>query len=81
MTGRGREYASALFDVALGDGCLREVYDGMKVIKEVFDNSPETVELLSSPAIHKEERRQIVERCFRGNVADDLVAFLGVITL
>ncbi|MBP5262612.1 MAG: ATP synthase F1 subunit delta [Clostridiales bacterium] len=80
MTGRGREYASALFDVAMGDGCLDEIFEGMKVIKEIFDSSEETVELLLSPAIPKEERTGIVERCFGGQVHEDLVAFLCVLT-
>ncbi len=80
MTGRGREYASALFDVAIEDGCLEEIFEGLKVIKEIFDNSEETIELLCSPAISNDERMQIVERCFEGNVHDDLVAFLCVLT-
>jgi len=80
MTGRGREYASALFDVAIGDGCLDEVYEGLKTIKEVLDESEEFIELLMSPAIPKEERVQVVEQSFGGNVHEDLVAFMCVLT-
>ena len=80
MTGRGREYASALFDVAIADGCLDEIHAGLKTIKEVLDGSEEFKELLTSPAIPKEERTKIVEDSFGGQVHEDLVAFLCVIT-
>ncbi|SCW50665.1 F-type H+-transporting ATPase subunit delta [Ruminococcaceae bacterium YRB3002] len=80
MTGRGREYASALFDVAVSDDCLDEVYEGLKVIREVLEGSEEFVELLMSPAIPKEERVHIVEQSFGGNVCEDLVAFMCVLT-
>ena len=80
MTGRGREYASALFDVAIADGCIEEIHDGLQTIKEVIGNSEEFKELLSSPAIPKEERVKIVEDSFGGRVHEDLVAFLCVLT-
>jgi len=80
MTGRGREYASALFDVAIGDDCLDEIHDGLKTIKEVFDSSEQFKELLASPAIPEGERMKIVEDSFGGQVHEDLVAFLCIMT-
>ena len=80
MTGRGREYASALFDVAIADGCVEEIHEGLKTIKEVLGDSEEIKELLSSPAIPKEDRTKIVEDSFGGKVHEDLVAFLCVLT-
>jgi len=80
MTGRGREYASALFDVAIADDCMEEIHDGLKTIRDVLHSSDEFIELLSSPAIPKEDRTKIVEDSFGGQVHEDLVAFLCVLT-
>ena len=78
MTGRGREYASALFDVAREKGTLDLVYEELQCIRDAFNDNPEIRELLMSPSLSAAERMEISDRCFEGNVNEDLSAFLGV---
>ncbi|MBQ4271794.1 MAG: ATP synthase F1 subunit delta [Clostridiales bacterium] len=80
MTGRGREYASALFATGLEDNCLEEINDGLKVIKEVLDSDPMFADFLLSPAIPKEDRVKAVEEAFGKNVHEHITAFLCILT-
>ncbi|MBR6484001.1 MAG: ATP synthase F1 subunit delta [Clostridiales bacterium] len=80
MTGRGREYASALFATGLEDNVLEEIHDGLMVIKEVLDSDPVFADFLLSPAIAKEERVKAVEEAFGNSVHKHLTAFLCILT-
>lgn len=80
MTGRGREYASAIFATGLEDNCLEEINDGLKVIKEVLDSDPMFADFLLSPAIPKEERVKAVEESFGKILNKNLTAFFCILT-
>lgn len=56
MTDIGREYASALFSLAEDENCEKEVYASLLRIKHMFDENPEYIKMLASPAINKKER-------------------------
>ena len=66
MTGRGREYASALFELGLEKNSLKEMADGLTIIDEALKSTPEYIDLMLSPAIPKEERIGLVYSSFGG---------------
>ncbi len=66
MNGRGREYASALMEIALSENIKDEMYGSLKTVKTALDENPEYQELLVSPAIPSEERIELVTKAFEG---------------
>ena len=80
MNGNGREYASALMEIALTENIKNELYDSLKIVKKSFKEFPEYEELLLSPAISSEERVSMVKQAFEGQVHDYILSFLCVLT-
>lgn len=80
MTGRGREYAAALFELALEDNCRTEISEGLELLRDVFRETPQYAEFLLSPAIPKEERIRSIHESFQGKIDDHLIAFLSILT-
>ena len=80
MNGTGREYASALMEIALTENIKDELYESLKVVKRSLKDSPEYEELLLSPAIPSEERVALVKQAFEGHVHDYILSFMCVIT-
>ncbi len=56
MTEISREYATALFTLALECNREKEIYASLKNVKEILESNSEYVEFLSSPSIPKKER-------------------------
>ncbi len=80
MNGRGREYASALMEIALTENIPDELYDSLKVVKRSLQDSPEYEELLLSPAIPSGERVSLVRKAYEGQVHDYILSFMCVLT-
>ncbi len=64
MTQMSKEYASALFVLASEEDCRESVADSLSVMTEVFRQSDGIEELLSSPALSKDERLAIIDSAF-----------------
>lgn len=64
MTQMSKEYASALFMLASEEDCRESVADSLSVMTEVFSQSDGLEELLSSPALSKDERLAIIDSAF-----------------
>jgi F-type H+-transporting ATPase subunit delta len=73
MTGDvGKLYAQALFELSLEAGNLDEVYGDINQCREIFDENPELVSLLSSPVIVRDEKQTVLDKIFgtEGTVRD-----------
>jgi len=68
MTQTSREYAEALFELALESGNVEEVAAGVKTVEEELAENPEFLSLLSSPAISRKERMNALNAAFEGKV-------------
>ena len=79
MIGGGKEYGVALFELASEDGCCEEVSRSLAFVNDVFREVPEFIDLLSSPAIPREERLEQITRSFVGSVHDDVIRMLCVL--
>lgn len=72
-------YGEALFELALEKGTMDSLYDEAKGVKEVFLNNDELIKLLNHPKIDKDNKIQVMENIFKGNISDDFTGFLTVI--
>ena len=76
MTTTSREYAEALFELAVQGGVTKETSEGLETVVSALLQTPEYRALLASPAIAKEERLAALDGTFRGKIPDILLAIL-----
>ena len=76
MTTTSREYAEALFELAVQADRTKETSDGLETVVSALLQTPEYQALLASPAIGKEERLNALDTAFRGKIPDILLAIL-----
>ena len=79
MNELGKEYASALFMLAVEDGNQRQYYDGLEAVGSVFKAEPEYVEFLSCPGIPLSERLSAIESAFVATVPERVISFLQLL--
>lgn len=78
MSTIAKEYAEALFAIAIEDNTIDEIADGAALISEQFKANPEYPELLSAPSIPRAERVELFETCFEGKVPETLLHYASV---
>ena len=76
MTTTSREYAEALFELAVQANVTQETSEGVETVISALMQMPEYRALLASPAISKEERLTALDTAFRGKIPDILLAIL-----
>ena len=76
MTTTSREYAEALFELAVQGGVTKETSEGLETVVSALLQTPDYRALLASPAIAKEERLSALDTAFRGKIPDILLAIL-----
>ena len=79
MNGNAKEYALAMFAIALENESMAQVHDDLDVIREVIDENPEYIEYLVNPAVSKSERTNSLSAVFEGKVCEDVFAFLNIL--
>ena len=76
MTTTSREYAEALFELAVQGNVTEETSEGLETVISALMQTPDYKAMLASPAISKEERLAALDTAFRGKVPDILLAIL-----
>lgn len=76
MTQTSKEYAEALFELALGDGRVAEVSEALKLVETSLAETPGYREMLASPAIGKDERLASLDAVFGDQVPKIVLALL-----
>lgn len=79
MTDAGSVYGQALYDLALSEGLTQSIRDQLEVLRQSFEAEPDFIRLLSTPALSKEERCQILDNSFRGKLQPYLLNFLKIL--
>lgn len=79
MNGNGKEYALAMFAIALENDCMEEMHQDLTSVDFAIANNPEYLEFLTNPAISKAERLENIKNVFEGNVCEDVFAFLNIL--
>ena len=76
MTTTSREYAEALFELAVQGNETKETSEGLETVISALLQTPDYRAMLASPAISKEERLNALDSAFRGKIPDILLAIL-----
>ena len=76
MTTTSREYAEALFELAVQDESIKETSDGVVTVVSALRQTPAYRSLLASPAIPKDDRLNALDSAFRGKIPEILLALL-----
>lgn len=79
MTQFAKVYAGALYDLALEEQLDEAILQQLETLNEVFGENPQYVKLLSSPLVAKEERLQVLNRNFEGELQPYLLNFLRIL--
>lgn len=79
MRGNGKEYAVALFSIALESEAHAQIYGDMEYLKELVNDNPEYIDYLVNSSIPKSERVNNLREVFEGRVCDPVFAFLNVL--
>lgn len=80
MTQVGTVYGEALYSLAREERLSKAILAELKSLDSSFTQQPDFARLLSAPNLSKEERCDIVDRCFRGKVHPYVLNFLKILT-
>ena len=75
----GREYASALFTLAMEEGKQEEYGEALETVKTVFSENSEYIDFLNSFSIPKTERIDAIEEAFGKSIPEHIVSFVKLL--
>lgn len=79
MTAAEKEYGEALYELCSEENCVEEVLEQLDMVRGLFQEEPQYPRILQDPALPKEERLQMLDEAFRGNVHSYLLNFLKIL--
>ena len=79
MTETSKEYAVALFELAVEEQLEKTVSDGLMTVSKILRKTPEYLDFLASPNIPVNERCYAVEAAFSNSVHEYVVSFIKVL--
>lgn len=79
MSDLNREYAEALFALAMEVKQEQAYLDALRLIGDALEAEPEYVEVLSAPSIPGEERTALLEQAFGAAVPEQVLSFVQLI--
>ena len=79
MTKASDIYGKSLYDLALEEGCTESIMQEMTAVKQIFDENPDYITLLSEPSIRKAERIGLLNEAFGGELHPYHMNFLLVL--
>ena len=79
MISSSNDYATALFMLSIENDSLNKFAADLNTVKSVFSENPEYALLLSSPAIKKSERTEIINSAFEGNIDRNIINFISLL--
>ena len=79
MTQISKEYAGALFSIAMEEGCVRKWADELGILQEALTEQPAYLSLLASPEIPAEERVALLQEAFSGSVSPEPLSLAALL--
>lgn len=79
MTETSKEYASALFELAIESHTEDQTSEALHQVRDVLCGTPDALATLASPAIPKRERLQLLERIWGETLPEHVMGFLQVL--
>ena len=78
MAQKNKGYALALFSLATEKNLSDKIYNELFELNDAFENNPVYIEMLSSPAISKENKLKLLSEIFPQDYTDEVKSFLSV---
>lgn len=79
MNDVGKEYGAALYMLSAEEGQEKEYASALKTVKEAFEETPEFLELINSPALSLEERLSVIDKVFGEKLPENVLSFLKLL--
>ncbi len=79
MNGNGKEYALAMFSIALENDNMEDIHSDLMSVKSAIEENPEYLGYLVNPAIPKSERLENIKAVFEERVCEEVFSFLNVL--
>ncbi len=79
MAQTNREYAEALFMLALEENQVSEYSQALGFVSNAIEESPEYIDFLISPAVPLAERLAAIDEAFGGAVPEHVLSFLKIL--
>ena len=79
MSAISKEYAGALFALCKEAGNVDEAFENLKQLSKVFGENNDYFDLLSSPAVEKEERISMLNIAIGDSVTEYVFSFVAVL--
>ena len=76
MNELGKEYGTALYMLACEENKVSVFSEALSKVKQVFDDEPDYIEFISSPAISLNDRLSAIEGAFSAVLPETVVSFL-----
>ena len=72
-------YAQSILELANEQKQPEKIGEELSSLRQILDQNPSVREIFSNPSISAEERQQVLERAFRGNISPLLYNTMGVL--
>ena len=79
MTSEGNLYGQSLYTLAVEENLTDALMGEMTAVRNLLEQYPEYVTLLSEPSIPKKTRLQLLDDAFRGQIQPYLLNFLKIL--
>lgn len=74
-----KRYATALFEIAFDKGAMIQFEEEAKMILDLLGAEPEYIELLSHPGILEQQKIELIEKAFSGQVSDEFIGLMALV--
>jgi F-type H+-transporting ATPase subunit delta len=74
-----KTYGDALFELAVEENKLDSMLEEVRAVAEALQENAQLTTLMNHPKIDKENKIQLIENIFRGQVSDELVGLMRMI--
>jgi len=75
----GSRYAEALFEASKDIDKIEEVYEELKLLREVFNKEVSLLQILGHPKISKNEKKELINNIFEKNLSQEVLNFLYIL--
>ncbi len=79
MTEAARMYGGSLYELAVEEGLSEQLLEQTRTVRDLFEQNPQYVRLLSEPSIPGKERCGLIEEAFGSQAERYLVNFLKLL--
>jgi len=74
-----KEYAKALFTLAMENGKEQEYAESLDLLNDIFCENPQYLQLLSSPGIPLSERCDVLDKAFSDKLPTQVISFVKLL--